>query len=649
MNLFDWRSPAMDGRRQERERGAIRAQQDSGLAPSPTAPFGDLQDAAGRPALPSLGAQDAFVLDVAVERLRQRDPGFDPQALARLAGEAMVAVERAWSTLDPQPSRAFMAPSLWASHRARMELYSLHGRRNVVDEVHVQSSRLVALEEDAGRDRATLRIRASSTDYDVDASGTVLRGDRLARTWEADWVLERSSSATSRDDGGVLGGHCPYCGAPLQLDGDGLCGYCHAAATDATHDWVVVYVADVGREDDVMRAVLGIRTHVRLDEYDLSPADEVVSLKLPVGSLAPVAGGDDVLAALRLRDPNADATEITVAARTAFVALRTAWGAMDAARALPVMTAGGVAALSAAITALRTAGLRCTTDDPLVEEATLLAAEPGDEWQSATVRVVASTVDADLDATGAVSRGSLQPRRLGCDMPLRRRVHRAGEVARCPRCGAPLRASVTGVCDFCRQAVAGGGGDWLLDSVPELAETRAPETQAAADVEAPGHTAAASPEAAPATGRPAPLAVLRAHDAAVNEAEILARARECFFTVESALGRGSADAAATCVSPAFLAGLRQGIGTLAAAHRHRVLAFIDVEGARLVSASVEGSYDRAVVRIDVSGEDCVVDDATGAVVAGSTAQRRWSEDWTLLRTGPGQPWLVDAVAGPPPS
>ena len=615
MGMFAWRSPLLEARQPKPQTGAIRPEEDTGLAPAPTAPFGDLTDSGGRPTLPSLGAQDPFVLDIAVKRLRQRDPGFDPDALAHLAAQAMVAVERAWSTLDPQPSRAFMSPALWASHRARMELWSLHDRRNVVDDVKVESARLVAVEEDAGRDRITVRIRASSTDYDVDGSGAVLRGDKLPHTWEADWVLERASSATSRDDGGLLGGHCPACGAPLQLDGDGLCAFCHAACTDATHDWVVAGVADVGHEEDVRRAVLGIRTHVRLGVDDLSPADDVVSIDLPLpgrGDASAAQPGD---------------AEITVAARTAFVALRTAWGRMDVSAARPVMTADGVEMLAAAITALRSAGLHRATDDPIVESATLLPAQPGDEWWSAPVRVVAITVDADVDASGAVVRGSLQPRRLGCDMPLRRRVQGSGDVSRCPRCGAPLRASVTGVCDFCRAAIAGGGGDWLLASVPELAETSVPAPP-------PQPAAPASADAAPPIGPQA------------SSAEILARARECFFTVESALGRGEPGAAAACVTARFLDAMRAELSALAAAHRHRLLAFIDIEAASLASSAAAGDGERVVVRIDVSGEDCVVDDGSGAAVAGSTQQRRWSEDWTLLRPPAGADWLVDEVSGP---
>jgi len=116
--------------------------------------------------------------------------------------------------------------------------------------------------------------------------------------------------------------------------------------------------------------------------------------------------------------------------------------------------------------------------------------------------------------------------------------------------------------------------------------------------------------------------------------------------VESAVGQRHLDTAAACVSAGFLAALQTSLATLGAAHQHRVLAFIDLDGARLVDAALDGVGDCAVVQLDVSGEDCVVDDTSGAVVSGSPAQRHWSECWTLARSSVGQPWLVEAVAGP---
>ena len=631
VDLFSWRD-ASTWPREERERGSVRELVDDGLAPSPTAPFGDVLGEDGRPALPSLGAQDPFVLKVNLERVRRRDPGFDPQALAARAAEAMATVETAWSELDPQPSRAVLAPPLWSSHRARMELYRLHGRRNVVDHLQVQDAQVVAVEQDEQRERVTVRIRASSTDYDVDTAGTVVRGDTEMRTWRADWVLERSAAALSRADGGLLGRHCPACGAPLALDAEGLCSYCHAVPTDAQRDWVVVGVSDVRRAEEVLRATIGVRTRLRSGPDDLSPADEVVALD---PSLVPhtKTTGPDALAPLRMRDPEINATGIITTARAAFSGVCAAWRAMDVAPARPMTSEEGLHTLQVSIDAVRARGCTRVVDDPVIDDVTVLLASDGAEWDAVTVRVTAVMVDADVDASGAVVRGDTEPRLLAGDLVLRRRVPGSGNsVEQCPRCGAPLRASVTGVCDYCRAAIAGGGGDWILEAPPRLA-TVAPGAPAV-------HAEAAG------AAQTSPLDPLRARDPSLNEAEILARARECFYTVEKAQGQGHLDGAQSCITEGLRTRLQAALDAQRQQHRHRVLAFIDIAAAHVAGATGNDDGERITVRIEVTGEDCVVDDATGAA-EGTTAQRRWTEDWTLLR-GPatGGTWLVDAVTGP---
>lgn len=631
VSLFSWRDPA---ERMRPQRGAIRAPDGDGLAPSPTAPFAEPLDSGRPPPLPDLGSQDPLVLQAGIARLRARDPGFDVHAIAQAAAQAMVTVEHAWTTLDPQPSRAVLSPALWTAHRARMELYTLHGRRNVVDGVQVRDATVVAVEQDAGRDRVTVRVRATSTDYDVDSSGAVVRGDTLARTWAEDWVLERSSEAPTRGDGGLLAGRCPSCGAPITLDAEGLCSFCHAAPTDATRDWVVVGVADVRRQEDLLRAVLGVRTHVRIDPEDVSPEYEVqeTPLEFQVSQRDPAATQP---ATLRLEDSTVDATAVAAAARTAFVAVRTAWQRMDSAPARPVMTEAGVDALAAQIAALQSRGLRRATDDPIVESAVPLAAHGDAEWDRVAVHVVATTVDADVDATGNAVRGDTGPHRFGCDMVLGRRRAGAGDVARCPRCGAPLRASVSGVCDYCREAVAGGGSDWVLDAAPVLAPEQAPAAQSPAPAQAP-----ASDQAAPRPGD-----ALRQRDPSFNEAELLARARECFYAVEQAMTRGDAAAAQPYATDRFAAALRDSLGAQRSRGERRVLAFIDINDARLDSVATDESGDRAAVAVAVSGEDCLVD-AAGTVLQGSREQRRWTETWTLSRAGATDGWRVDEVSAP---
>jgi predicted lipid-binding transport protein (Tim44 family) len=55
---------------------------------------------------------------------------------------------------------------------------------------------------------------------------------------EEDWVFQRSATATTPTDPVAAGGHCPGCGAPLQLDAAGTCPYCHASVL-ATPGWTL--------------------------------------------------------------------------------------------------------------------------------------------------------------------------------------------------------------------------------------------------------------------------------------------------------------------------------------------------------------------------------------------------------------------------
>ncbi|HEV7465962.1 MAG TPA: hypothetical protein VGP96_06660, partial [Candidatus Dormibacteraeota bacterium] len=55
---------------------------------------------------------------------------------------------------------------------------------------------------------------------------------------EEDWVFQRSATATTPTDPVAAAGHCPSCGAPLQLDSAGGCPYCHATVL-ATPGWTL--------------------------------------------------------------------------------------------------------------------------------------------------------------------------------------------------------------------------------------------------------------------------------------------------------------------------------------------------------------------------------------------------------------------------
>jgi predicted lipid-binding transport protein (Tim44 family) len=172
--------------------------------------------------------------------IHARDPGFDEDAFLATVERCFFAVEEAWSQQRPELSQPVMAEEAWHRQKAEMEGYRSAGRRNVLENLTIAKATIMAAESDGDRDVVTVRFRAASANYDVDAaSGRVVRGNHQMAFWEQDWVFQRSSQATT-DDGTGDGKRCPNCGAPLDVDIAGVCKNCKASVRGADADWVVL-------------------------------------------------------------------------------------------------------------------------------------------------------------------------------------------------------------------------------------------------------------------------------------------------------------------------------------------------------------------------------------------------------------------------
>jgi predicted lipid-binding transport protein (Tim44 family) len=172
--------------------------------------------------------------------IHAHDPGFDEDAFLATAERCFFAVEEAWSQQRPELSQPVMAEEAWKRQKTEMEGYRSAGRRNVLENLTVAKATILAAESEDGRDVATVRFRAASANYDVDAaSGRVVRGNHQMAFWEQDWVFQRSSQATT-DGGSGNGQRCPNCGAPLDVDIAGVCKNCKAAVRGGGADWVVL-------------------------------------------------------------------------------------------------------------------------------------------------------------------------------------------------------------------------------------------------------------------------------------------------------------------------------------------------------------------------------------------------------------------------
>ena len=178
--------------------------------------------------------------------IKAHDPSFDQDEFLAEVQRAFFVVQEAWSERKPDMSRRVMADGLWQQHKVQIDQYVNEHKRNVLEDLSVGSETIVSAHSDQTYDTVTVRILAACADYDVDdQSGKVVRGNRSVEQWQEDWTFQRSSSATTKAGGGTLSSKCPNCGAPLDVDIQGVCKYCKAPIMSGAYDWVLARISQV--------------------------------------------------------------------------------------------------------------------------------------------------------------------------------------------------------------------------------------------------------------------------------------------------------------------------------------------------------------------------------------------------------------------
>jgi predicted lipid-binding transport protein (Tim44 family) len=181
-----------------------------------------------------------------VAEIQAHDPSFDEEGFLESVQRAFLLVQQAWTERRPEVSRQVMADGIWQKHAAQIQEYINENKRNVLEDLTVSDITIVSAHSDQTYDTITVKVMASCADYDVDdKSGKVVRGNRNVLPWQETWTFQRSSDAVTKLDGGTMNSHCPNCGAPLDLDLQGVCKYCHAAVMGGKYDWVLSRISQV--------------------------------------------------------------------------------------------------------------------------------------------------------------------------------------------------------------------------------------------------------------------------------------------------------------------------------------------------------------------------------------------------------------------
>jgi predicted lipid-binding transport protein (Tim44 family) len=171
--------------------------------------------------------------------IRASDPAFDPNAFVTRVREAFTTLQDAWIDRNVDTGRGFMSPGLYFSWSAQVETMLEERRKNMMDDLRIDSVRPVAVVHGRVFDDVTVRIDASCADYEVDeATGNVVFGSKRSEPFTEYWTFQRAVGVQTGANS-LLDKKCPNCGAPLDVNQIGECKYCKAAVTSGRFDWVL--------------------------------------------------------------------------------------------------------------------------------------------------------------------------------------------------------------------------------------------------------------------------------------------------------------------------------------------------------------------------------------------------------------------------
>ena len=173
-----------------------------------------------------------------IAAIHAHDPAFDENVFLAQVQRLFFAVLEAWTALKPALSQGVMASLIWEQQKAQVAAYAEKGWRNALDKLTLTSAVVAGALSDSGFDTVTVRINANSADYDVDASGSVTRGDTKPWDWTEDWIFQRPSTAVTGKPGTITSLRCPNCGASVNVDITSICPYCDAAVISGKFGWL---------------------------------------------------------------------------------------------------------------------------------------------------------------------------------------------------------------------------------------------------------------------------------------------------------------------------------------------------------------------------------------------------------------------------
>lgn len=176
--------------------------------------------------------------------LQEDDPAFSEAAFLDRAKLAFLRTQAAWAAQDLSVVRAFLSDGVYERFSLQFAEQKAQGYRNAMEQVRVLSASTELIELDENYQMIAVRIRAYADDYYLSLEdGRRLPGPGRAGEFSEIWSFLRRRGVRSGLNGkGLIEGHCPNCGAAIEMNQNANCHQCGSLLRSGQYDWVLTEI-----------------------------------------------------------------------------------------------------------------------------------------------------------------------------------------------------------------------------------------------------------------------------------------------------------------------------------------------------------------------------------------------------------------------
>ncbi|MHC9543737.1 MAG: TIM44-like domain-containing protein [Vulcanimicrobiota bacterium] len=394
----------------------------------------------------SSGAVDRRSLNIPqkIDSLKkERDPNFSRPLFMDFVQRFYVRVHSArgdhkWEPLEPFIDSTFLAV-------LKEESKSVYRVENVI----VGSA---AIKEITINDPAVTRIFV-----EVESNFTEYSDEKTKRIYYSRerWSFQRGSTVLSKGPRDISNFACPSCGNPSELRSDGTCPYCGKVVNKGDFHWTLYNAVVLER--------------MERPPLQLSPGG------LEEGSDLPTVfqnAFETERRSFTARYPDFSWQTFEARVREVFLKLQEAWMKQQWDIARPLETDYLFSTHLYMIERYREAGYVNHLENIEILSVIPVKIERDAYFESITVRIAARMMDYTLDGSGKTVEGSRDTLRTFSEYWTFIRAagftkDKADEEKNCPNCGAPLKISMAGICEYCESKVTSGEFYWTLSFIEQ--------------------------------------------------------------------------------------------------------------------------------------------------------------------------------------